>query len=193
LFGNKRSGDQIGPMLAGAFMLTTTKEVTLADATAWISKQNWDWHTAAYDESDASKLLTYIMTARVRYDHAGMTREAAVGDLVSKARDHKDLHQEDADKALRQYGLRVKDGMLCIANQAPQLRKLLSETPYNPWARTLGDYPSAHNMDNKPMYFMAGLTSKAVAVPVNDVLGRDGAEHVEEELSFDTGSAEDWV
>jgi putative DNA primase/helicase len=192
LFGNKRSGDQIGPMLAGAYMLTTTKEVTLADATAWISGQNWDWHTAAYDESDASKLLTYIMTARVRYDHAGMTREAAVGDLVSKANDPRDLHQEEADKALRQYGLRVKDGMLCIANQAPQLRKLLADTPYNPWARTLGDYPSAHNLENKSMYFMAGLFSKAIAIPVNDVLGRDTAEHEEEELPFGDDALEDF-
>jgi putative DNA primase/helicase len=184
LFGNKRSGDQIGPMLAGAFMLTTTKEVTLETATAWIAKQSWDWHTAAYDDSDASKLVTYIMTARVRYDHLGMNREAAVGDLVSKAHSQTDEHRHEADKALRQYGLRVKDGMLCIANQAPQLRKLLADTPYNPWARTLGDYPSADNMDNKAVYFMAGLTSKAIAIPVDDVLGRDAVDHGEEELPF---------
>ena len=189
LFGNKRSGDQIGPMLAGAFMLTTTKEVTLETATAWIAKQSWDWHTAAYDDSDASKLVTYIMTARVRYDHLGMNREAAVGDLVSKANDPHDEHRHEADKALRQYGLRVKDGMLCIANQAPQLRKLLADTPYNPWARTLGDYPSADNMDNKAVYFMAGLTSKAIAIPVDDVLGRDAVDHGEEELPFNDSTA----
>jgi putative DNA primase/helicase len=193
IFGNKRSGDQMGPMLAGAYMLTTTKEVSMEDAKAWISGQNWDWHTAAYDESDASKLLTYIMTARVRYDHAGMTREAAVGDLVSKASKLKDPHQEEADKALRQYGLRVKDGMLCIANQAPQLRKLLADTPYTIWARVLGDYPSAHNLENKPIYFMAGLSSKAIAIPVNDVLGRDIGEHDEEELPFGDDAPEDLV
>jgi hypothetical protein len=64
------------------------------------------------------------------------------------------------------------------------LRKLLADTPYNPWARTLGDYPSADNMDNKAVYFMAGLTSKAIAIPVDDVLGRDAVDHGEEELPF---------
>ena len=185
IFGNKRSGDQIGPMLAGAFMLTTTKEVTMEDATSWISKQNWDWHTATYDDSDASKLITYIMTARVRYDHLGMNREATVGDLVSKANDKLDEQRFTADKALRSYGLRVKDGMLMIANQAPQLRRLLSDTPYVPWARTLGDYPSADNLENKAMYFMAGLTSKAIAIPVDDVLGREVEDTHEEDLPFE--------
>ena len=184
IFGNKRSGDQIGPMLAGAYMLTTTREVTLAKATEWIGKQDWDWHTASYDDSDASKLVTHIMTARVRYDHAGMTREATVGDLVGVANDPHDENRPSADKALRQYGIRVKDGMLCIANQAPQLKRLLSDTPYNPWARTLGDYPNADNLGNKAMYFMAGLTSKAMAIPVDEVLGRDVADQSEEELPF---------
>jgi putative DNA primase/helicase len=184
IFGNKRSGDQIGPMLAGAYMLTTTNEVTLATATAWIGKQDWDWHTASYDDSDAAKLVTHIMTARVRYDHVGMGRDSTIGYLVGAANDPHDEHRQSADKALRQYGIRVKDGMLCIANQAPQLKRLLSDTPYNPWARTLGDYPNADNLGNKAMYFMAGLTSKAIAIPVDDVLGRDVADQNEEELPF---------
>jgi hypothetical protein len=39
-------------------------------------------------------------------------------------------------------------------------------------------------MDNKAVYFMAGLTSKAIAIPVDDVLGRDAVDHGEEELPF---------
>jgi hypothetical protein len=43
------------------------------------------------------------------------------------------------------------------------------------------------------MYFMAGLFSKAIAIPVNDVLGRDIGEHDEEELPFGDDAPEDWV
>ena len=173
VFGNKRAGDQMGAMLAGAYLLTTTKEVSIEQARAWIGSQDWDWHTASYEESDAEKLITYIMTARVRYDHEGMSRESTVGDLVEKAASKMDPHKAAADKALRPYGMRIKDGMLCIANQAPQLRKLLSETPYIPWARTLGDYKGSSNLDNRAMHFMAGLTSKAVGIPVSVAVGGD--------------------
>ena len=183
VFGNKRSGDQIGPMLAGAYMLTTTKAVTVETARDWIARQNWDWHTATYDDSDAGKLVTYLMTARVRYDHEGMNREATMGDLVQHAAGGASLQQEASDKALRSYGVMVRDGVVLIANAAPNLRRLLRETPYTPWSRTLGDFPGADNYDNKTVYFMAGLRSKVTALPLAGVIGADIVDG--EELDFE--------
>lgn len=183
IFGNKRSGDQIGPMLAGAYLLTSTKGITLDAAREWIANQNWDWHTAAYDDSDAGKLVTYIMTARVRYDHEGMSREATIGDLVQHAADGHDPQQKASDKALRSYGVMVRDGRLLIANAAPNMRRLLRETPYTPWARTLGDFSGADNHDNKPVYFMPGLTSKVTSLPLHEVVGGDAIDG--EELDFE--------
>jgi putative DNA primase/helicase len=184
IFGNRRAGLQVGTMLAGEMLLRTTAQITEAEAILEINSQDWGFHTDNYEENDASKLITYIMTARIRYDHQGMGRDSTIGDLVGVSSDPHDAQWQSADKALRQYGIRVKNGMLCIANQAPQLRKLLSDTPYIPWARTLGDYPNADNLGNKAMYFMAGLTSKAIAIPVDSVLGRDVADQNEEELPF---------
>jgi putative DNA primase/helicase len=183
VFGNKRSGDQIGPMLAGAYLLTSTQTVTIDAAREWIAKQNWDWHTASYDDSDAAKLITHIMTSRIRYDHEGMNREATIGDLVQHAQHTGDMQGKAADKALRSYGIRVRDTELLIANSAPNMRKLLRETPYVPWQRTLGDFPGSHNNDNKPVHFMAGLTSKVMSLPLADVLGGDPVQG--EELDFE--------
>jgi putative DNA primase/helicase len=189
VFGNKRSGDQIGPMLAGAYLLTSTQVVTIDVARAWIAKQNWDWHTASYDDSDAAKLITHIMTSRIRYDHEGMNREATIGDLVQHAMHPSDIQGKAADKALRSYGIRVRDKELLIANSAPNMRRLLRETPYTPWQRTLGDFPGAHNNENKPVHFMAGLTSKVMSLSIADVVGGDPVQG--EELDF--GGPEDWA
>jgi len=78
---------------------------------------------------------------------------------------------------LRGYGIKVDDGRIYIANQSPPLRKLLSDTPWVPWSRTLGDYPGAIS-EKKPTYFSPGLTSRCISVPLSSVI--------------DQGPAPDW-
>lgn len=171
LFGNRRQGDQLGPMLAGAFLLTSTREVEPAQARAWMQAQDWQWHTALDDGGDAGKLIAHIMTARVRYDAAGMSRESAIGDLVQLAADPQAPGHDGAVQGLKSYGIKVAVGRVLIANDAPNLRKLLIDTPYIPWARTLGDFPGANNFGNKPVYFMPGLAKKVTSIPLDAVLG----------------------
>jgi hypothetical protein len=105
--------------------------------------------------------------------------------LVQHAMHTGDMQGKAADKALRSYGIRVRDNELLIANSAPNMRKLLRETPYTPWQRTLGDFPGSHNNDNKPVHFMAGLTSKVMSLPLDAVVGGDPVQG--EELDFDGG------
>jgi putative DNA primase/helicase len=62
VLGNKRAGDQIGPMIAGAFSLTSNKTISYDDAKAWMDAQDWDWNLTGEEETDAHKLVTYIMT-----------------------------------------------------------------------------------------------------------------------------------
>lgn len=184
IFGNnKRSGDQIGPMLAGAYLLTSTKKADPELARDWIAKQDWNWHTTINEESDSAKLVTHIMTSRIRYDNLGITRESTIGDLVSDAADKHSSNWEAAGHALRSYGIRVDGDEVFISNSAPSMRKLLTDTPYIPWGRTLGDYPNSHNNDNKALYFMAGLTTKVTALPLDLVLGKTN-EIEDEELPF---------
>ena len=183
LFGNRRSGDQIGPMIAGAYLLTTTKKADPEQARAWIDSQDWNWHTSINEESDSYKLISHIMTSRVRYDAHGLSRESAIGDLIQIAADRTDAARDAADRGLRPYGIRIQDGMVQIANSCPQLRAILKETPYIPWAQTAGDFPGATNAGNRAVYFMAGLTSKVTAIPLAAMFPDKQDEG--EELPFD--------
>ena len=170
-FGNKRSGDQIGPMLAGAYMLENSKLITPKEAREWIAGQNWDFHTDNYADSDSNKLLQNIMTARIKYDSEGMTRESTIGELIEIAVDTSDIKNKMAVMALAPYGLKVMDdNLLAISNQSPALKRILQNTPYSNWSRTLGDYPEAKNNDNKPVRFMAGLVNKCKTIPLDDIL-----------------------
>jgi len=171
ILGNRRDGDQIGPLIAGAYSLTSTKVISKADAERWMQSQNWDWHVAAKDVSDAEKLMQVIMTARVRYDDSGMGRESSIGELVSRAAQTDGVGYDAAVKGLAGYGIRIKDGELLIANSSPPLRRVLQDTPWAVWSRTLGDYPGSHNNGNKPVYFGPGWTSKAISVPLVSVIG----------------------
>jgi putative DNA primase/helicase len=170
MLGSRRDGDQLGPLIAGAYSLTSTRKISKEDAEKWMQSQNWDWHVAAKDVSDAEKLMQTIMTARVRYDDNGMGRESSIGELVAKSALPGSLGHDAAKAGLASYGLRVKDGLLMVANSSPPLKKVLFETPWGVWSRTLGDYPGAGNADNRAVYFGPGWTSKVTTIPLGSVM-----------------------
>ena len=185
---DQRDGDQLGPFIAGAYSLTSTRVISLADAEKWMQSQDWDWHKSAKDVSDAEKLLQTIMTSRVRHDDNGMGRESSIGELVAKAALVDCMGYDVAVKGLAGYGIRVKDGELIIANSSPPLRKVLSETPWAVWNRTLGDYPGAGVAGNRAVYFGPGWNSKVTTVPLAAVMGTVAAvvsAAEDEELGFE--------
>lgn len=188
ILGDKRSGDQVGPMIAGAYSLVSTNKVTIEFARDWMAKQEWDWHSADNDMSDAEKLVTHIMTLRVRYDHDGRSYESSIGDMVSAASIKGAPGYDAADKGLRGYGIRVIDGRVVIANNSPQLKRMLDDTPWAVWRGTLGNYPGADNYGNKPVYFGSGFECKVISLPLDKVMGKVEVL-VEEEIGF----GDDWT
>ena len=170
-FGSARSGDQIGPLLAGAFMLTSTRQVTLQEAKSWIAAQEWSWHEGNDDgQSDSHRCLAHMMAARVRYDVSGAARESSLGELVERAvRDIGDP-QQTAKDALKGYGIKVSDGRLYIANQSSPLKRIMADTPWGVWKSALERFPGADNAGGRTMYFAPGLKVRAVSIPVADVL-----------------------
>jgi len=170
VMGNKRTGDQFGPMLAGAYLLTSTKRGDYEFACKWMAEQDWHWGITGEDEADCERLVQKIATYRIGYDVEGIRRESTIGDLITYAAANYGDHQDAAIKGLKPYGIKVLDGRIYIANQSPQLRKVLADTPWVPWNRTLGDYPGADNAGGKAIYFAPGLVSRATSIPLEAVL-----------------------
>jgi putative DNA primase/helicase len=185
MFGDKRQADQLAPMIAGAQFLTDGGKISVTDARKWLELQDWQWYISISEETDAQKLVSKIMSSRISYDTMGMRREGAIGDLIELAHDGGE-HSRDADKGLRGYGLKLDGDRLLVANGSSNLETLLRNTPWTPWARTLGDYPGADNYGNKSVYFMAGVTSKVVSLPISGLVDRV-SDNVETEIPL-----EDW-
>lgn len=180
MFKDARAGDQMGPMIAGAYSLTSTALITEEAAMAWMQKQDWDFHTQNRETEDSGVLLTHIMTSRVRYDTAGITRESTIGDMVQLAADRNAAGHDGAVQGLRSYGIKIDEGRIFISNTAPQLRKLLQDTPYVPWHRGLSEVAGARG--EKATYFMTGLITRAVSIPLAAVTG--DVVTVDEDLPF---------
>lgn len=189
ILGSKRDGDVVGPMLAGAYLLHSERILTDDEAKAWMEKQDWSWHGEDKDISDSEKLVQHIMTSRVRYDVEGMSRESSIGEMVWRSWKKDSIGSDAATMGLRQYGLMVKGDELLVANSSQPLRKILDNTPWVSWKRTLGDYNGAHNYGNKPVYFMAGLSGKVTAIPLAGLVDEGVSAAVEEELDWEQ---EDW-
>jgi len=184
VLGDKRSGDQVGPMIAGAYSLVSSGKVTIEFARDWMAKQEWDWHSADNDMSDAEKLVTHIMTLRVRYVHDGRSYESSIGDMVSVTSVIGAHGYDAADKGLRGYGIRVIDDRIVIANNSPQLKRMIDDTPWAVWRGTLSNYPGADNYGNKPVFFSSGFKCKSISIPISSVLGNSAPVVDDEEVGF---------
>lgn len=179
MFGNPRTADQLAPMIAGAYILHSQDKVTVDQARAFIGEDDWAWFTAIGEENDSSKLVAHIMTSRISYDVMGARREGAIGDLVDQVINGAD-GALDIHRGLKTYGIKVDQDWVHIANGSSNLSRLLRDTPWVPWARTLGDYPGSGNNGNKTVYFMKGVTSKVTSIPIDAL--RDVTEPVEVEI-----------
>ena len=160
---SRRAADQIGPMLAGLFLLTSTKRVDYDAAVSFIKRHDWTHHTAVAEASDPERLITYISTSSVRYRGGDMT----VGELINRA--YRALFDNemsgDYGMFLRGMGIWVRQSSILFANKSPPLERLLRETPWVSWSRPLKDIAGAEHIE--PLKFATGLNSRSVSVPLN--------------------------
>ena len=186
--GGQRFGDQFGFLIAGAYSLTSTAPVSMADARAWCAKQDWSWAREDNDMSDSERLLSVMLAARARYDDRGMSREASIGRLIDRAINADGGDRDAAISALGEYGIHADHDRIVVANACPQLSGLLKDTTWGAgWRRALLGLDGAEAVDK--IRFTATLRTRGVAVPMRLILGE--ITQVDEELPFESGP-EDW-
>ena len=167
--GSKRAGDQIGALLAGSYSLVSDKRVTYDFVSNWVDNQNWGWDELKGGGSDADKLVSYIMSARVRYDHEGMGRESTIGELVWRVR-YAEQGWEAASRGLGSKGIKVVGDTMLIANSSAGLKGVLRETVWTDWKRVLSDYDGATVHAAGAVYFAPGVRSRATEIPLRGLL-----------------------
>jgi len=155
--GNRRAADQLGPLLAGLYMLHSTGKVTRDAAEAFIRKHQWTDHVSLDSQEDHVRLFAYLMSRMMRVMTNDGPREMSVGQAI-----------EDIGYAreLGPRGIRVEAETVWFANRSDGLSEMMKDKPQwqADWKRLLMLLPGAVKSADA-MYFAPGMISRAVGVP----------------------------
>lgn len=175
-FNDARMGDQVGTLMAGAWLLESDRLPTDGDATRDLDTLPWDEQEAVLeDASDEAACLRAILEAHVRVDaEAGWHGEVTVGELVAAnpvgGLPHLGANASDVQRALGMYGIKVEHEQrrILISNTNGMLaRKIMAHTPWpKGWGKILARLDGAVKPD-KPIKIQ-GYTTRVVAVPLPD-------------------------
>lgn len=160
--GGARASEQIGTMLAGAYLLSAVGRVTEEEAISIARRFDWHDHTIIDQEGDPTRLVQHITSSLLK-NRLGV--ETAVGELITQVSGQILSDAQAADKILRQYGILVKDQQVFIASRSQNLAKLLKNTEWqDKWSRTLSDVAGAEKA--RCVYFSPGIKTSAIGLPI---------------------------
>jgi putative DNA primase/helicase len=167
-----RVGDQIGTLLAGAWMLQNQRPPTPEEAKRMIRLFDWEQHGKGGDErgGDQGDCLQTILQARLRVETERGVLSRTVGELLHitdrLADPLEPVSPSLAVAELGRHGIKVEGDYLLISNIAKGLKALLRETQWGGggWSNLLASLPGAKRWG---MTRFKGLTSatRAVGVP----------------------------
>ena len=163
--GDQRIGDQLGALLAGAFSLTSTRDLTLEEATEWVNKQ--DWHGFLPDEADQDEVraLSWMLDKSIRFEQGDRAYTRSIGELV-QAYYSTSVTLDEADNIrsnLMRSGIKVEDETVAISNHHPALRTLFENTSWaDKWKDQMARVPGAVAI---PGVRFGASTHRAVRIP----------------------------
>lgn len=168
--GDKRSADQVGTLLAGAFSLISTKLVNEGFAKKWMSEKDWTGFKSEEIDNDENQCLAHLFSASIRYelDDRGVTRSVseAVQLIQSPRITTNDKTRDDTLEALRRHGILIKDGRAIVANRHPALERIFADTHWAgaKWRQWLERVPGHEK--HEVMNFGLNIRQRAVSVPI---------------------------
>ncbi len=181
VFKRPRIGEQLAPLIAGAYLCHSTGRISMENAIKWIAGHNWENHLPEESSKDIWKLLRLVLSYRFRFSDGNKTVEKTLGQLIiaiSAYNTNSDLYLEE----INQLGIDVirEEDAFYIANVSPMLEKILNNTPWEKeWGKRLKELPGAKSAkDGKPHYYCSAIKERGTSIPLK--LIRKEVEPVEE-------------
>ena len=170
VLGEQRTGDQIGTLLAGAYSLTSSKEITYEDAIKWIQEKDWSEEKSHEATRDELSLIGHLMDQMIAVE-TGIIGVAKMnlGELVQislNLQSSSICTKDTADVVLNRIGVKTDNYSVYISNSSNEIKKMLSGTP---WARNhnkiLMRLEGAEAIESTR--FGSGVKTRAVKVPMD--------------------------
>ena len=172
--GDKRSADQIGTLLAGAFSLTSPREISREAAREWMAKQDWTGFKAEDVDNDESQCLAHLFAAHLRFELHGQGSTMSVSEVVEAIREIPENPALDSERERRdalkrtliRHGLRLHDGRLYVANRHQLLERIFQDTAWAgaKWRQQIERVGGSEK--HEVMNFGPHVRQRATSIPV---------------------------
>ena len=178
--GSRRTGDQIGSLLAGAYSLSSDGEISPEAAIKWVDSQDWSEQKDIADGGgDSRRCLDEIMTHCVRMTP---TKAITVSELIQAVQIHDTSPTDEWPEGeqverteLSRMGIRMEtdEGLIFIAEGHKRIKEMLRDSPHQSgYSRILRRLP---NVVERPSMRFIGCVKKAIGIPWNTVFGENPA------------------
>ena len=164
--GDQRIGDQLGALLAGAFSLTSQRELTIEEATDWVNKQNWHGFLPDEADQDEVRAFSWMLDKSIRFEtDEGKAYTRGIGELIQQYYSEA-VRSDDAEsirRNLMRSGIKVETDTVAISNHHPALRTLFENTTWaDKWKDQMARVPGAVAV---PSVRFGASTHRVVRIP----------------------------
>ena len=157
VLGDQRAGDQIGTLLAGAFMWTEPKRLSVDNFRAWLKRQDLSSEREASGMKDEDTLLGLLLGAIIKVDGGNTRTVFELAEITNKRFGDEIVDFEKAKATLERHGFRVDNDALFISDSHHEVRRILANTQFaRNHARTLMRLDGAVSI--KSMRFAGAMT-----------------------------------
>lgn len=190
LMGEQTTGDQLGPLLAGAYSLFANSEITLEKAEEFIKKHNFDDERAANEQIAESGCFARIMEYLTTVESGVGKYERSIGELISIAEGvaftDLDVQSNAAKAKLLRLGFKSvtrPDGTtwLHVATKYHIISKILYGTNWQEnYGEILARIPGAEKSKGSERYG-TGIMARSVMIPMERIIDKQSARTIPEE------------
>ena len=171
LDGNRRSGDQYGTLLAGAWILGNDRPPTPDEALTIVKQAQVEKFCTESERTDERGCLDRIMQYQIRVEGEGTVLTRTIGELTQLAAGRaieRLVLQSTAENTLGRNGIKVKGDLVLFANSSNSISSILRDTPWaNCWSSQLSRLPGASKASNSESFKGFASNSRAVCVPLH--------------------------
>ena len=183
-FKDKRAGDQIVALLAGAYSLSSDTVIDRDAAYKWIVDRESDWKNTGIDfESDQKRCLDTILQHKIRMGQAEYSIISMIKDVYDWQSDDPVADEgKEKQRVLLMNGIKVSyhDNSLYISNTHRAISDMLKQTPRSyRWHPVLKRIKTA--ILTGSIRFETGSVTRAIAINIDSMFDLTEFNSTEEE------------
>lgn len=167
---NRRVGDQLGTLLAGAYSLSSTNVITRKACQKYLDAYDWSEFTSVTTVREDIALLHHICGSLIRVETRNGVQERAIGEIIYwliTPTGEPDINPQRAVDTLSRYGLRIDESKLGIwvATNNVTLNRLMASSVYaEGWQKVLQRNPACKKGEKS--FRFGGQVSRAIYLPI---------------------------